>query len=77
MDASRHGALIASSLFIMPGTTIELAFIRKQSSKVIRMIRRWAKVERASRRDIAVSFVKPRRVPRASPGGVRPYSGRR
>lgn len=73
IDASRNGALIESSLFILPGTTVELAFVRKQGPNVIRLFRRWAKVARTSHHDIAVYFVKDRRVTTASSRVVWPY----
>jgi hypothetical protein len=73
IDASRNGVLIKSSLFILPGTTIELAFIRKQGPNVIRVFRRWAKVARTSHHDIAVYFVKDRRVTNSSSRAIRSY----
>jgi hypothetical protein len=76
IDASRNGALIESSLFLMPGMTVELAFIRKQNAKVTRLLRRWVRVARSSRNDLAVYFVKERSVVRTSSSGVWPYSGR-
>jgi hypothetical protein len=75
VDASRHGALIESSLSLMTGMTVELALVRRQGANVIRVFRRWARVTRRSRESVAVCFVNRRQVPRISPRGVWPYSG--
>jgi hypothetical protein len=61
---------------LMTGMIVELALVRRQGANVIRVFRRWARVKRRSRNSLAVCFLNRRCVPRVSPSGVWPYSGR-
>ena len=66
IDASRNGVLIKSSLFLVPGMKVELAFSRAYSTEVTRLFRRWAQVARTTPNRLAFSFVnktRPRRAP--------------
>lgn len=64
VDMSRKGVHVSSRRLILPGTTVELAFVRTDGDKVTRLVRRCGEVVRASPRGFAVTFAHPR--PRGS-----------
>lgn len=57
VDASRNGVLIQSTLFLVPGMKVELAFSRAYGHRVTRLFRRWAQVARTTPNQLAFSFV--------------------
>lgn len=60
VDMSRKGVHVRSRRLMLPGATVELAFVKADGEKVTRLVRRCGEVVRSSPRGFAVSFAHPR-----------------